>query len=223
MSIINSVVQEYVNKYYRVQNDAMDALREECESKRVPIILKSTETMLSTILKIKSPKRILEIGTAVGYSAIFFANICGESKITTIERNEESYEEALKNIGAFGLEKKVNCLCGDASEILLTLVKRMQEGELEPFDFIFIDAAKSRYKDFWQKAINLSGDGGLIICDNVLLKGSTASSEYDKTGRHKTSIMRMREFIDYITAQECAETYLLSEGDGLTVSIKKGI
>ncbi|MDD2218219.1 MAG: O-methyltransferase [Eubacteriales bacterium] len=223
MNIINPVVQEYVNKYYRPQNDALNALREECEGKRIPIILKSTETMLSVILKTRSPKRILEIGTAVGYSTIFFANICGQCKITTIERNEESYEEALKNISAFGLEKRVNCLCGDAMEIITTLVQRMKEQNLEPFDFIFIDASKSQYKDFWENTMKLTHDGGLIVCDNVLLKGSTASSQYDVTGRHKTNIKRMREFIEYIKTQECAETYLLSEGDGLTVSIKRNL
>lgn len=222
MNIVNPIVEEYVDKYYRAPNEALKTLREECEQRNIPIVLKSTEAMLAAILKIKPPQTILEIGTAVGYSTIFFAVMCDQCSITTIEKNEEAYHEARRNIHAFHLRERVRCLCGDAAEILSILVERVDAGQLEPFDFVFIDAAKSHYKEFWERAIALTHDRGVIVCDNVLLKGSTAASKYDTNRRHRTNIKRMREFIDHIMTQECADTYLLSEGDGLTISIKKG-
>ena len=216
--ITNPQVTEYMNGFYKAASPELESLRLQAESEDVPIILKETEEYLNTLLAIVKPKRILEIGTAVGYSAAYFAVKTG-AEVITIEKGEEIHLTAKSNIEALGLSERVRLLCGDGEEMTRFLEK---EGS-ESFDFIFIDAAKSHYKRFLDAALKLSHPGTVIVADNVLFQAKTVSDEYDPTGKHKTNIRRLREFIEYVYNHPALETSLSSCGDGLTISVVKEI
>lgn len=177
----------------------------------IPIIMDDTLEVIANILKEKMPKRILEIGTAVGYSAICFSEYLeGNSTIDTIERDEERIIEAKKNIKALNLEHKINILEGDAVEILQTLN--------EKYDIVFIDAAKGKYPIFLKEAIRLLNDKGIIFADNILYKGYTLS-DYNKH-KQRTAVRGLREFLKLLEENKNFETELLEVGDGLTISRK---
>lgn len=211
-AIINSLVSSYIDEIYVNKNENIEALRVLAEENHVPIILKDAESLLNILVKIRNPKRILEIGTAVGYSASFFANAC-DADIVTIEADKDMHEAAVSNIENLGFSDRITALFGDAREVLEGLA------QAEPFDFVFIDAAKSHYKAFWELAYPLCEDGALIACDNVLMKGMTASDEFDTKRRYKTSIKKMREFLSYINSLENVETSVLPVGDGVSISV----
>lgn len=216
--ITNPQVTDYINRFYQVADPQLEALRLQAEVDDVPIILKETEDYLNTLLTIVKPKRILEIGTAVGYSAAYFAVKSG-AEVITIEKGEEVHLTAKSNIQALGLSERVRLLSGDGEEETLKL---LEAGEA-PFDLVFIDAAKSHYKRFLDAAMKLCRPGSVIVADNVLFQAKTVSDEYDPSGKHKTNIRRLREFIEYVYAHPALETSLVACGDGLTVSVVKEI
>lgn len=216
MNITNDIITAYINTLYSSENPQLSELRRFAEENRVPIIQKDTEGLLLSLLKIKRPDRLLEIGAAVGYSACCFANGCG-CDVVTIEANKDVYEAALSNVENLKFSDKVEVLYGDAREVLEKLTDEISEEKL--FDVVFIDAAKSHYKAFWDLALPLCKDDALIICDNVLMKGMTASDEYDPNKKYKTSIRKMREFIKYITGLDYADTCILPVGDGVSLSV----
>lgn len=217
MNITNSIITSYIDTLYKNENPKLMELRAFAEEKHVPIILKDTEKLLLGLFKIKRPKRILEIGAAVGYSACCFADGCGCS-VTTIESDMKAYEIAKSNISELGFADKVKVYPGDAREVLLQIAEENNDDK-EIFDAVFIDAAKSHYKEFWDLALPMCRDAAMVICDNVLMKGMTASDEYDPRKRYKTSIRKMREFISYIMHLEYADTCVLPVGDGVSLSI----
>lgn len=221
MNITNPVVEEYLNKYYSPLNAEMGDFRRLCEEKHVPIILRDTESFLRLILTISQPSNILEIGTAVGYSAACFAYMASKSHVTTIERDELSFEEAKANIEKLGLSDKVTCLAGDAVEVLNELYRKQTDESLASYDFVFIDAGKSHYAEFLEAAMKLVKPGAIIICDNILMKAKTASDEYDPYGKHKTNIRKMRKFVDIITSSDKLETSVHALGDGISMSVVK--
>ncbi len=211
-NIINPEVADYLVKYNQPLNEDFKAFRKESEEQNVPIILPDAETLICNLLRLKKPQRILEIGTAVGYSAAVFASVC-EAAVTTIEVKEEMAQKARKNIERFGLSERITVLCGDGEEIIHSLS--------ETFDFVFIDAAKSHYRRFFDAAASHCTDDALIVCDNVLFKARTVSDAYDPQKKYKTNIRKMREFVDYLMNLEDADTSLAAVGDGLTVTILK--
>ena len=213
-NITNEVVTKYINRFYQPLTPALGALRQEAEQAEVPIILKETEQYLKTMLAVVKPQRILEIGCAVGYSAMFFAACCG-AEVVTIEKDPETYETACANLRRLGYEDCVTILCGDGEEA----VNQLKQEEIAPFDLVFIDAAKSHYREFWDLAMPLCKQDAMVICDNVLMKGMTASDEYDPGKKYKTSIRKMREFIQYITDLPYADTCILPVGDGVSISV----
>lgn len=215
MNITNEIITEYLNKFYFENTDGLNQLRKEAEENRVPIILRDTELLLKTLINLMKPKNILEIGTAVGYSSSFFASLSDDIHITTIEANEDIYYKAINNIKKLGYEERINVCLGDAREVLEDLKKTHSSS----FDFVFIDAAKSHYRSFWDLSIPLIKDESMIVCDNILMKGMTASDEYDRFKRHKTNIRHMRDFLDYINNLDYAQTSTLAVGDGLALSI----
>lgn len=216
--ITNPQVTDYINRFYQAADPQLEALRLQAEADDVPIILKETEDYLNTLLNMVKPKRILEIGTAVGYSAAYFAVKTG-AEVITIEKGEEVHLTAKSNIQALGLSGRVRLLSGDGEEETLKL---LEAGE-GPFDLVFIDAAKSHYKRFLDAAMKLCRPGSVIVADNVLFQAKTVSDEYDPSGKHKTNIRRLREFIEYVYAHPALETSLVACGDGLTVSVVKEI
>ena len=218
MQEIKSDVMEYIESFYKPLDAMLEDLREEGESNRVPIILKDTESLLKTILVMHKPKNILEIGTAIGYSASFMAKLLPETKIISIEKNSEMAEIARQNIRKLKIDDRIKILEGDAKECLITIQDSCDFDEQKPFDFLFIDAAKSHYKEFWDLSQNLLAQDAIIVCDNILMKGMTASEEYDKNKKYKTSIRKMREFLEYISNLEDISTTILAVGDGVSVS-----
>ena len=215
MNITNTAITEYINGFYKERSDALKDLRREAEENRVPIILRDTEDLLESLVLLKKPTKILEIGAAVGYSSSFFASLNEDIKVTTIEADEKTYEIAKANIQKLGYSDRITLLFGDAREVLANLEKEQDKD----YDLVFIDAAKSHYKSFWDLSMPLVKDDALIVCDNILMKGMTASDEFDVKKKYKTSIRKMRDFLDYINSLEYAKTSTLSVGDGITISV----
>ena len=214
MNITNEVVTEYIDGLYRPLTPELAELRREAEENHVPVILRDTERFLSSMLTLTRPHRILEIGAAVGYSSSCFAQICGsETKITTLEADPVMFEKASANIRRLGYGSQIEILLGDAKETLR---------ELTPvYDFVFIDAAKSHYRVFFDGALKLCRPGSVIVCDNILMRAMTASAQYDVKHKHRTSIRKMREFLEYITQSDAVETSVFAAGDGIALSVVK--
>ena len=176
---------------------------------KVPIIMYDTLEVIAKILGEIKPTKILEIGTAVGYSAICFSEYLQEDgKIDTIERDIERVKEARENIKKAEVEEKINIYEGDAVEILPTLDDK--------YDVVFIDAAKGKYPFFLSQALRMIKPGGVIIADNVLYKGYVMS-DYNKH-KQRTAVRNLREYIAEITNNENLETEILEVGDGLAIS-----
>ena len=176
---------------------------------KIPIILDNTLEYISKILEKIKPKRILEIGTAIGYSAICFSKyLDNNGRIDTIEIESIRVEQAINNIEKVGITKKIRVLEGDALEILPYLT--------EKYDVIFIDAAKGKYNEFFEHALRLCKSGGYIIADNVLYKGMV-QSDYNKH-KQRTAVNKLRIFIDKVLENQKLESKLVDIGDGLTIS-----
>lgn len=174
----------------------------------IPIIMDDTLEVVGDLLNKIKPKFILEIGTAVGYSAMCFSKYISENGyIDTIEREHERVEEAKKNIELVGILDKINIIEGDAVEILPTINKK--------YDVVFIDAAKGKYPFFLKEALRLINKNGYIIADNVLYKGYVMS-DYNKH-KQRTAVRNLREFIAEITKNPTLETKILEVGDGLAI------
>jgi len=221
MNIITQQVAAYLDELYRPLNPFLEELRKEAENNHVPIILRDTEQLLGNLLRMRQPKKILEIGTAVGYSAIYFAAVCDDALITTLEISEESAEIATKNIENAGESTRIQIIKGDAKKSLIFLQEQMKEEQAVPYDFIFIDAAKAQYQAFWDACQPLCKKNTLIVSDNILFKGMTASDDFVLNRRYKTIVRRMREYLYHITNTEIAETCVLAVGDGVAVSLIK--
>lgn len=218
-NITTDCVTDYIEKHYIPLSDELFKLRRECENKYIPIIQRDVESLLVTQLYTLRPRSVLEIGTAVGYSAMVFAHILRELsdyyQIETIERNKDMLAMARRNIDELGYEN-INILEADA----LSMLKKIR-ADKKKFDFIFIDAGKSHYLDFWNEVSNMLSDKGVIICDNVFMRGMTVDSKFDLYDKHRTSIRGMRKFIEHIFSEKNTYTSLLSVGDGVTISYKK--
>lgn len=214
MNITNDKVTEYLHGFYRPLNEYLGKMREEAEQQHIPIILKETENFLEVFLKTFKPKRILEIGTAIGYSAMFFAELLPDAEIVTVEANEEKYEIACKNVKERKLNDRIRICFGDGAEV----VNQLADNGENKFDLVFIDAAKSHYRAFWDASIRLCKNDSVILSDNVLMRATTAADEYDKYGRHKTNIRNMRGFVEYIHTRDYCTSSILAIGDGVAYS-----
>jgi len=212
MNITNEIISAYIDNLYVNENKSLEELRNFAQRRHIPIIRKDTENLLKVIMKLKEPARILEIGTAVGYSSCVFADCC-DCSILTIESDEMSAKAAEYNIRSLGFADRIEVRRGDARDVLRTLDPEYR------FDLVFIDAGKSHYREFWDLTMPFVSDGCMVICDNILMQGMTASDEYDPRGKHKTSIRNMREFIEHISGLEYADTTVLPIGDGMSISI----
>ena len=187
----------------------LEKIKQKALDEHIPIIMDDTLEVVDKILKEIKPKKILEIGTAVGYSAICFSEYLQEGgKIDTIERDEERIEEAKVNIKKVGVEDKINIYTGDAVEILPTLN--------EKYDVVFIDAAKGKYPFFLNQALRMINKNGIILADNVLYKGYVMS-DYNKH-KQRTAVRNLREYIKEVTENPNIKTEILEVGDGLAIS-----
>ena len=187
----------------------LEKIKKKALEDKVPIIMDDTLEVVAKILTEIKPNKILEIGTAVGYSAICFSEYLKENgKIDTIERDTERVKEARENIKKAEVEDKINIYEGDAVEILPTLN--------DEYDVVFIDAAKGKYPFFLNQALRMIRRGGVIIADNVLYKGYVMS-DYNKH-KQRTAVRNLREYIAEITNNDKLETEILEVGDGLAIS-----
>ncbi len=187
----------------------LEKIKQKALEDHIPIIMDDTLEVVAKILQEVKPSRILEIGTADGYSAICFSEYLKEDgRIDTIEREEERAKQARENIKKVEVEKKIQIYEGDAVEILPTL-----KGS---YDVVFIDAAKGKYPFFLEQALRMSHQGTVIIADNVLYKGYVMS-DYNKH-KQRTAVRNLREYIANITNDTNLETEILEVGDGLAIS-----
>ena len=194
-----------------MNKEELRKIKEKALEEHIPIIMDETLAVMEPILKEKKPESILEIGTAVGYSAICFSEYLSEKgKIDTIEREEERVKEALDNIKKAEVEEKIHILQGDAVEILPTLE--------EKYDVVFIDAAKGKYPFFLQQSLRLLKENGIIFADNILYKGYVMG-EYHKH-KQRTAVRNLREYIKEVCENQVLETQILEVGDGLAISKK---
>ena len=187
----------------------LERIKEKALEEHIPIIMDDTLEVIEEYLKENKPKKILEIGTAVGYSAICFTKVLEENGIIdTIEREHTRVEEAKENIKKMELEDKIHILEGDAVEILPTL-----DGK---YDAIFIDAAKGKYPFFLKESLRMLSKNGIIFADNILYKGYVLS-DYNKH-KQRTAVRNLREYIKETTENENLDTKILEVGDGLAIT-----
>lgn len=192
-------------------DEELEKVKAKALDEHIPIIMDDTLDVIKGILEKESPKRILEIGTAVGYSASMFAKYATSAVIDTIELDEGRYNEAKVNVEKIGVADRINLYLGNAVEILPTL-------NFE-YDIIFIDANKGKYPVFLQEGIRLVRPEGIIIADNVLYKGYVMS-DYNKH-KQRTAVRNLREYIAQVTNNPNLETEILEVGDGLAITKRK--
>ena len=187
----------------------LEKIKQKALEEHIPIIMDDTLEVIEKELKENPPKKVLEIGAAVGYSAMCFSEFLSEDGvIDTIERDEERIQEAKENFKKVGVENKIKLYEGDAVEILPTLN--------EKYDMVFIDAAKGKYPFFLKEALRMINKNGVIFADNILYKGYVMS-DYNKH-KQRTAVRNLREYIKEISENPNLETEILEVGDGLAIS-----
>lgn len=212
-NINREYIDVYINSLIKDEDEKLEAFRNECLERQLPIIHKEIGQFIKLIIKQLNAKSIIEVGTNVGYSSIFMSNAMNnEGKVVTLERSEKFYQEAIENIKKFELEKNIEVHYGDAVESLDNI-----NGS---FDMAFIDAAKSYYTTFFDKCCKMMKPGGIILSDNVLYQGMIASDDL-VVRRKKTLVRNMREYLEYISHDERYVTSVLPLGDGLAVTLIK--
>lgn len=214
---MNGVTYDYMEQYIRSliedNNGTLKELEDYAHQNNVPIVHKEVARFLELMITIKKPLKILELGTAIGYSAILM-NISsnGNSEITTIERNEKMILLATKNIEQYGLKDKIKIIQGDCMKVL----EELQDG----YDLIFMDAGKAHYNHFLPQCMRLLNKDGIIIADNALFRGMVASKELVER-RKITIVKRMREYLKLVSDNKKFITSVIPMGDGIAVTTRR--
>lgn len=212
--IVDERMVTYINSLDKGNTPFLNELEQEALKNYVPIIRREMQSFLKVILQMKAPRRILEVGTAVGFSTLLMSTYAPKDcQIVTIENYEKRIPIARENFRKAGKEERITLLEGDAQEVLKTLQ--------EPFDLIFMDAAKGQYIHFLPDILRLLNLGGILISDNVLQDGDIIESHFAVERRNRTIYKRMREYLYVLKHHELLETSVLPLGDGVTLSIKK--
>ena len=212
--IVDERLVTYINSRDTGNTAMLDQIEREATADYVPIIRKEMQSFLKFLLAMKKPARILEVGTAVGFSAILMAEYDPvPCQITTIENYEKRIPIARENFKRAGKEAQIALLEGDAAEVLKTL-----EGS---YDFIFMDAAKGQYIHFLPEILRLLAKDGVLVSDNVLQDGDVIESRFAVTRRNRTIHKRMREYLYTLTHSEELVTAVLPVGDGITLSTRR--
>ena len=194
------------------ENEKFEILRKYAEEYKVPIIKRDSLELIKLLLRLNNCKRILEIGTAIGYSALAFSFVSGDIKIDTIERNEDMYFQAVKNIANFNKESQIKVYYADALEIDLNELS-------DHYDMIFIDAAKAQYQKFFEKFAPLLSEDGMILTDNIVFHGCVENQE-GLSRNLRSMVKKIDMYNNYLKDKEDFVTYFLDSGDGLGVSLK---
>lgn len=214
--IVNEHIEDYINSLDRDLPEELDRLEKWALDNKVPIIRKSMQSLLRFLLAERKPENILEIGAAIGFSTLFLEHYAPQAKITTIEKVEMRLVHLRENIKD---HPRIALLEGDASDKL----KELSLNHTAGYDFIFLDAAKGQYMSFLEDIRKLIKKGGILVTDNVLLEGSIAESKFSIERRDRTIHKRMREYLYELTHCEDFETVVLPVGDGVTLSLNKGV
>jgi predicted O-methyltransferase YrrM len=211
--IVNERLVTYINSLDTGNTTILDEIEREAIDTYVPIIRKEMQSFLKLLLAMKKPARILEVGTAVGFSALLMAEYNPvPCEITTIENYEKRIPIAKENFKRAGMEKRITLLEGDAADILPALT--------QPYDMIFMDAAKGQYIHFLPEIVRLLKTDGVLVSDNVLQDGDIIESRFAVTRRNRTIHKRMRDYLYELTHSSELVTSVLPIGDGITVSAK---
>jgi len=216
---MSAIVHDYIETYLKglasMDDDAIAVLEEYAFENHIPIIQKEAGRLLETLIHVVKPLKILELGTAIGYSSILMSRCAGSrTKITTIERDPDMVRLARINAGNFDCEENIEVLEGDCLEILKSLN--------EKYDFIFIDAGKGHYGDFFPHCARLLNENGIIVSDNVLFRGMVASDDLVEK-RMSTIVKRMREYIDMLLKNKEFHTTVIPIGDGMAVTARRNV
>jgi len=203
---------EYIRSAMKKNEGILSELEQYAAEHHVPIVKPETARLLTVLGRLVKPERILEVGTAIGYSSMLLAQtLATGGRIDTIERQEEMLEKARGNIKRAGLEHTISVIAGDAEEVLRCLDKQ--------YDMVFLDAAKGQYPEFLPECLRMLKTGGLLVSDNVLFKGMVASDDL-VIRRKKTIVNRMRVYLDMLCSDPALETSILPVGDGVALTYK---
>lgn len=212
--IVNERMIAYINSLDMGNTSLLDEIEQEALDTYVPIVRKEMQSFLKVLLAVKRPMRILEVGTAVGFSTLLFCEYAPEgAHVTTIEKYEKRIPIAKGNFRRAGREGQITFLEGDAAEILAGLTGS--------YDFIFMDAAKGQYIRFLPDVMRLLEPGGVLVSDNVLQDGDIIESHYAVERRNRTIYKRMREYLYELKHDKRLITSIIPIGDGATVSVRK--
>ena len=212
--IVDERLVTYINSLDAGNTAMLDQIEREATADYVPIIRKEMQSFLKFLLAMKKPARILEVGTAVGFSAILMAEYDPvPCQITTIENYEKRIPIARENFKRAGKEAQIALLEGDAAEVLKTLE--------DPYDFIFMDAAKGQYIHYLPEVMRLLGTDGVLVSDNVLQEGDIIESRFAVERRNRTIHSRMREYLYELKHHDQLQTSIIPLGDGVALSVKR--
>lgn len=211
--IVNERITTYINSLEPEKESHFYEMEQYASDHYVPIIKKETGSLLQALVASKQPQRILEVGTAIGYSALLMASVMPDHcSLTTIEKYEKRIPKARENFKRAGKDKVITLLEGDADQILPSLTGK--------YDFIFMDAAKGQYIHWLPVLCSLMPKGGMLISDNVLQDGEIVESRYAVVRRNRTIHSRMREYLYTLKHMEAFQTSIVPIGDGITISVK---
>ena len=212
--IVDERMTVYINSLDEGHTDFLEQLERQAKKDDVPIIRREMQSFMKFLMAAHKPKRILEVGTAVGFSALLMCEYNPVScEIVTIENYEKRIPIAIENFKKAGREQQIQLIAGDAAEVLKTLE--------EPFDFIFMDAAKGQYLRFLPDVLRLLNSGGILVSDNVLQEGDLIESHYAVERRNRTIHKRMREYLYELKHNDALVTSLIPLGDGVAISTKR--
>ncbi len=212
--VVDERIVTFIHSLETPENMILEEIEQEAIDAHVPIIRKETQSFLKVVLMMKQPSQILEIGTAIGFSAILMSEYMPEDgRITTIEKYEKRIPTARENFRRAGKEGQITLIEGDALEVM---------GALEgTYDFIFMDAAKGQYIHYLPDVLRLLSDGGVLMSDNVLQDGDIIESRFAVERRNRTIHSRMREYLYELKHHRQLITSILPLGDGIALSVKR--
>ena len=207
-------VQQFIRNLLPPRDELLNRMEHEAAEKIVPIVEPEVAQLLYWLALSHKSKRVLEIGTGIGYSTLWLAKAVLPlgGKITSIEINKPRYDAAYENLRQAGVSDNIELVFGDAREILFNLAG--------PYDFIFLDAAKGKYLEFLEKCIDILQSGGILVAEDVFMRGMVISGEIDKR-RNKTAVARLRDYLEKVMHHPLLETTIIPLGDGIALSLKK--
>lgn len=206
-------IKEYIRKNVKNNDGLLLEIEEYAHKNRIPIVQPEVAGLLRVLGQLVKPRRVLEIGTGIGYSAILFSTVLqDEGIIDTVEKDEEMVQKAKQNIARAGLDKTIHVIMGEASEVLRCLDKK--------YNMIFLDAAKGQYIQFLPECIRMLDAGGLLVSDNVLYQGMVANDRL-VARRKRTIVKRLRDYLKLLCQSPELETSIVPIGDGVAISVRK--